>query len=79
MAKTRRYREDLSKTPEWLKKKKLPHRHKFLSGPRILPKGITRNGEGGEAVPRQHRPRLHTPRACARRAAVHRAECWSRT
>ena len=37
----RRYREDLSKTPEWLKKKKLPHRHKFLSGPRILPKGIT--------------------------------------
>jgi len=41
MPKTRRYREDLSKTPEWLKKKKLPHRHKFLSGPRILPKGIT--------------------------------------
>jgi deoxyhypusine synthase len=40
MPKTRRYREDLSKTPEWLKKKKLPHRHKFLSGPRILPKGI---------------------------------------
>jgi deoxyhypusine synthase len=36
-----RYREDHSKTPEWLKKKKLPHRHKFLSGPRILPKGIT--------------------------------------
>ena len=36
----RRYREDLSRTPEWLKKKKLPHRHKFLSGPRILPKGI---------------------------------------
>ncbi len=42
MKKTQRtYREDLSKTPEWLKKKKLPHRHKFLSGPRILPKGIT--------------------------------------
>jgi len=41
MPKTRRrYREDLSQTPEWLKKKKLPHRHKFLSGPRILPKGI---------------------------------------
>lgn len=40
MPKTRRYREDLSKTPEWLKKKKLPHRHKFLSGPRIQPKGI---------------------------------------
>jgi deoxyhypusine synthase len=42
MSKTKRsYREDLSKTPEWLKKKKLPNRHKFLSGPRILPKGIT--------------------------------------
>jgi len=36
----RRYREDLSHTPEWLKKKKLPHRQKYLSGPRILPKGI---------------------------------------
>jgi deoxyhypusine synthase len=41
MKKTRRYREDLSKTPEWLKRKKLPHRHKYLAGPRILPKGIT--------------------------------------
>jgi deoxyhypusine synthase len=37
----RRYREDLSQTPEWLKKKKLPHRQKYLSGQRILPKGIT--------------------------------------
>lgn len=44
MKKTQRtYREDLSKTPEWLKKKKLPNRHKFLSGRRILPKGITGN------------------------------------
>ena len=42
MKKTQRtYREDLSKTPEWLKKKKLPNRHKFLSGQRILPKGST--------------------------------------
>jgi deoxyhypusine synthase len=40
MPRTRRYREDLSQTPEWLKKKKLPHRDKYLSGPRILPKGI---------------------------------------
>ena len=41
MKKTRRrYREDLSQTPEWLKTKKLPHRQKYLSGPRILPKGI---------------------------------------
>ena len=38
---TRRYREDLSEMPEWLKKKKLPRRDKYLSGKRILPKGLT--------------------------------------
>src|ERR1039457_3543237 len=44
MAKTQRtsrYREDLSETPEWLKKKKCPNRDKFMSGKRILPKNIT--------------------------------------
>jgi len=45
MAKTptehHRYREDLSEMPEWLKKKKLPNRAKFLSGKRILPKNLT--------------------------------------
>ena len=41
------YREDLSETPEWLKKKKCPHRDKFLSGKRILPKNLT----GKEALP----------------------------
>ena len=44
MAKTdkthRRYREDLSEMPEWLKKKKLPDRDKYLSGKRILPKNL---------------------------------------
>src|SRR5437870_10338649 len=35
------YREDLSEMPEWMKKKKLPHRAKYLSGPRILPKNLT--------------------------------------
>ncbi|MCL6544836.1 MAG: deoxyhypusine synthase [Bryobacteraceae bacterium] len=44
MAKNRkphlRYREDLSDLPDWLRKKKCPHRDKYLSGPRILPKGI---------------------------------------
>jgi len=50
MPKTRRYREDLSKTPEWLKKKKLPHRHKFLSGPRILPKGIKGKEKAADLV-----------------------------
>jgi deoxyhypusine synthase len=38
---TSRYRGDLSETPEWLKKKKCPHRDKFLSGKRILPRNIT--------------------------------------
>lgn len=36
-----RYREDLSDLPDWLKKKKCPHRDKYLSGKRILPKNIT--------------------------------------
>jgi deoxyhypusine synthase len=46
----RRYREDLSKTPDWLKKKKLPHRQKYLSGPRILPKGITGREKAGDLL-----------------------------
>ena len=45
--KNRRYREDLSEMPEWLRKKKLPERDKFLSGKRIMPKGIT----GREKLP----------------------------
>jgi deoxyhypusine synthase len=36
-----RYREDLSEAPDWLKKKKMPHRDKYLAGKRILPKGLT--------------------------------------
>src|ERR1017187_1325438 len=38
---TSRYREDLLDTPEWLKKKKCPHRDKFMSGKLIRPKNIT--------------------------------------
>ncbi len=38
---TRRRREDLSETPDWLKKKKCPNRDKYLSGRRILPKNLT--------------------------------------
>src|ERR1017187_9722929 len=38
---TSRYREDLLDTPEWLKKKKCPHRDKFTSGKRIRPQNIT--------------------------------------
>jgi len=38
---TARYREDLSETPDWLKKKKCPRRERYLSGKRILPKNLT--------------------------------------
>ena len=45
MAKTqkthRRYREDLTETPDWLKRKKCPQRDALLSGKRILPKNLT--------------------------------------
>ncbi len=37
----RRYREDMSDMPDWMKKKKCPNRDKFISGPRILPKNLT--------------------------------------
>jgi deoxyhypusine synthase len=36
----RRYREDLSELPDWMKKK-CPHRDKYLSGRRILPRNLT--------------------------------------
>jgi len=41
MKKTRRYREDLTETPDWLRSQKCPHRDQYLSGKRIMPKGIT--------------------------------------
>jgi len=34
-------REDILELPDWLRKKKCPHKNKYLSGKRILPKGIT--------------------------------------
>ena len=43
MAKTRhhaRYRENLSETPDWLRKKKCPRRQEYLSGKRIQPKSL---------------------------------------
>ena len=39
--KNRRYREDLSEAPDWLRRKKCPERDKYLSGKRILPKNLT--------------------------------------
>ncbi|MEK7409653.1 MAG: deoxyhypusine synthase [Acidobacteriota bacterium] len=37
----RRYREDLSEMPDWLRKKKCPRRDEYLSGKRILPRNLT--------------------------------------
>jgi len=34
-------REDISELPDWLRSKKRPHKRKYLSGKRILPKGVT--------------------------------------
>lgn len=56
MAKTRkahlRYREDLSDLPDWLRKKKCPNRAKYLSGQRILPKGITGKEKAEDLIDR---------------------------
>ena len=41
MKPTARVREDLKEMPDWLRKKKCPHREQYLSGQRIQPKGIT--------------------------------------
>ncbi len=45
--KHRRYREDLSEMPDWLKVKKRPSRDEYLSGKRILPSNLT----GKEKLP----------------------------
>ena len=37
----RRYREDLSEMPDWMKREKCPNRGKYLSGQRILPRNLT--------------------------------------
>src|SRR5271169_6009084 len=34
-------REEVSEMPDWLKKKQCPHREKFMSGKRIMPKNIS--------------------------------------
>ncbi len=45
MAKTERRhvrsREDVSEMPDWLKKKRCPHKDQYLSGKRILPRNLT--------------------------------------
>ncbi|HQL73961.1 MAG: deoxyhypusine synthase-like protein [Planctomycetes bacterium ADurb.Bin126] len=41
MKRMHRLRENLSETPDWMKKKKCPRKGQYLAGKRILPKGIT--------------------------------------
>lgn len=41
MKRMHRMREDLSDTPDWMKDKKCPKKRQYLSGKRIMPKGIT--------------------------------------
>ncbi|MEO0067792.1 MAG: deoxyhypusine synthase [candidate division WOR-3 bacterium] len=41
MKKDYRHREDLSELPDWLRKRRTPRKKLYLSGKRILPKGIT--------------------------------------
>src|SRR5881394_3173018 len=36
-----RNREDVSEMPEWMKKKRCPHKEQYMSGQRILPKNLT--------------------------------------
>jgi hypothetical protein len=33
--------KDLSEMPDWLKEKECPHKKKYMSGKRILPKNLT--------------------------------------
>jgi len=47
MKRSHRTRKDLSDLPDWMRKKKCPHKEKYLSGQRILPKAIT----GKERLP----------------------------
>jgi deoxyhypusine synthase len=50
MKRTQRLREDPSETPDWLVRKKCPHKAKYLSGRRIRPKGITGREKLGDLM-----------------------------
>ncbi|MBM4018321.1 MAG: deoxyhypusine synthase [Planctomycetes bacterium] len=41
MKRTHRVRPDLAEAPDWLLKKKCPHKGRYLSGRRIMPRGVT--------------------------------------
>ena len=72
------YREDLSEMPDWLKKKKCPHRDKYLSGKRILPKNITGKEKLADLVD-ETLPRLQLGPPQGRLPAVRREDARART
>jgi len=41
MKRMHRIREDISEMPDWLRAKKCPHKARYLSGKRIMPRGVT--------------------------------------
>lgn len=41
MKRTQMLKENLSEIPDWMKKKTCPNKHRYLSGHKIMPKGIT--------------------------------------
>jgi deoxyhypusine synthase len=47
---THRLRENHAEAPDWLVQKKCPHKAKYLSGKRILPKGITGKEKLGDVM-----------------------------
>ena len=47
MKRTHRLQKNHCETPDWLRSKKYPHKSRYLSGKRIMPKGIT----GREKLP----------------------------
>jgi len=41
MKRTHRMRENHSEVPDWLRRKSYPHKRRYLSGKRIMPRGVT--------------------------------------
>ena len=45
-----RYRKNPSETPDWLKKNQCPHKAQYMSGQRIMPKGITGKEKASDLI-----------------------------
>ncbi|HEX7319948.1 MAG TPA: deoxyhypusine synthase [bacterium] len=50
MKRIHRLKKDIDETPDWLKKKKYPNKHRYLSGERIFPPGLTGKETVGSLV-----------------------------